>query len=257
MLMATPTRRQGEPAEVTLQRAAVYELLARAIAYPDRETFELLHENLAYAGDLAAGTPAEGLARLARGADREELEQSHIRVFTLTCSPDCPTFETAFLSNDPIQQTMRMAEIAGFYRAWGVDPAEPGWRPDDISVELEFMGYLCRKQVHAAEHLGPPRAAQARKAQRMFLHDHLGRWGAPLGRRISSRSMAEPFYFAVGDALAEWLDLECERLETGPIDRIDEPQMTWDEPGSANDVMEDDDDAAEADVIAFEDIPVV
>lgn len=252
MTMPT-TPKRSEPVEATLQRAAVYETLARAIAYPDRETFALLQETISVAASLISGTPAQGVAAFAAGAEREELEASHVRVFTLSCSPDVPTFETAFLSNDPIQQTMRMADIAGFYRAWGVDPAEPGWRPDDISVELEFMGYLCRKQVHAAEHMGAPRVAQARKAQRTFLQEHLGRWGAPLGRRISSRAMAEPFYFAVGDALSEWLDLECERLETGPINRVDEPQMTWDEPGSANDQMEDDD----SDVIAFEDIPVV
>jgi TorA maturation chaperone TorD len=251
--MATMTaRKRAEPIEQTLQRAAVYDLLARALAYPDAATFASLLETATVAGPLLAGTPAGEVLRLLDSVTREELETSHVRVFTVSCSPDCPTFETAFLSNDPAQQTGRMADIAGFYRAFGVDPAVPGFRPDDISVELEFMGYLCRKQVHATDHLGAPRVGQVRRAQRMFLEEHLGRWGAPLGRRIAYRAPAERFYFTVGEALADWLDAECERLGTGPIDQVDAPQMTWEEPGSANDLLEDDD----AELIAFDDIPV-
>lgn len=252
--MTTMTARLHTPSiESTLQRAAVYDLLARSIAYPDGATFASLLETAEAAAPLLAGTPAEAILPLIDVADQEELKASHIRIFTLSCSPDCPTFETAFLSNDPSQQTARMADIAGFYRAFGVDPATPGFRPDDISVELEFMGYLCRKEVHATEHLGAPRVGQVRRAQRMFLKEHLGRWGAPLGRRIAFRSPGERFYFAVGDAMSDWLDAECERLGTGPIERVDEPQMTWEEPGSANDLLEDDD----ADLIAIDDIPVV
>ncbi len=252
-MTTTAAPKSIEPIEQALQRAAVYDLLARALAYPDAATFASLLETGRMAGPLLAGTPAEEVLRLIDGLEREELEASHIRVFTLSCSPDCPTFETAFLSNDPAQQTGRMGDIAGFYRAFGVDPATPGFRPDDISVELEFMGYLCRKEVHAAEHLGAPRVGQVRRAERMFLQEHLGRWGAPLGRRIAQRSMAERFYFTAGEAMADWLDAECERLDCGPIDRVDAPQMTWEEPGSANDLLEDDD----AELIAFEDIPVV
>jgi len=252
-MTTTTARNQSEPIEQTLQRAAVYDLLARALAYPAAATFASLQETAGAAAPLLAGTPAADLLRLVEGADREDLEASHIRVFTLSCSPDCPTFETAFLANDPAQQTARMADIAGFYRAFGVDPATPGFRPDDISVELEFMAYLCRKGVHAAEHLGAPRVGQVRRAERMFLREHLGRWGAPLGRRIAHRATAEPFYFAAGEALADWLDADCSRLGTGAIDKVDAPQMTWEEPGSANDLIEDDD----AELIAFEDIPVM
>lgn len=249
------TRETPRPAaEAPLVRAAGYALLARALAYPDAKAHAALREVAELARDLLAGTPLADLARLAAGAEREWLESSHVRLFTVSASPDCPTFETAFLSTDPGQQTARMADIAGFYRAFGVDPASPGFRHDDICVELEFMGYLCGKEAHAAEHLGAPRVRQTVKAQRTFLKEHLGRWGAPLGRRIAARALAEPFYFTAGEGLADWLLDECERLATGPIDYIDEPAMEWEAPGADT---TDFDMADEDPVFAPDDLEVI
>ncbi len=249
----------AESSAATLQRAMAYDLLAHALAYPDADSFERLQAVANGAAPSFVGTPLEDLVNRCLAAGREELEGEHIRLFTLSSSPDCPTFETAYLSTDPSQQTARMADIAGFYRAFGVDPAQPGFRPDDISVELAFMGYLCKKQNHAAEHMGAPRVAQVRRAQRMFLREHLGRWGIALGRRITARAMNTPFYFLAGEALADWLQAEIELLGAGPIEFAEEPRMTWDEPGSANDDMSDDIDTEEMEpqLIAPDEIPVL
>lgn len=248
-----------ESSAATLQRAMAYDLLAHALAYPDAESFERLQAVANAAAPSFAGTPLDELVNRCLAAGREELEGEHIRLFTLSSSPDCPTFETAYLSTDPSQQTARMADIAGFYRAFGVDPAQPGFRPDDISVELAFMGYLCKKQNHAAEHMGAPRVAQVRRAQRMFLREHLGRWGIALGRRITARAMNTPFYFLAGEALADWIEADIEFLGAGPIEFAEEPRMTWDEPGSANDEMSDDinTEAMEPQLIAPDEIPVL
>jgi TorA maturation chaperone TorD len=238
--------------EDVLQRAAAYALLARALAYPDETTFAALKETAAMAADWLEGTPLEVLVRQAMVAEREPLQEAYVRNFTLSSSPDCPTFETAFLSIDAGQQTHRMADIAGFYRAFGVDPAAPGYRPDDLPVELEFMGYLCRKELFAKERLGAPRVQQTLRAERMFLREHLGRWASPLGRRIAIHAMADPFYFAAGEALSDWLEAECERLGTGPLDFVDMPAMEWEAPGSDSDGMDDSNE-----LISFDEIPVV
>lgn len=253
------TASPAESTAATLQRAMAYDLLAHALAYPDAVSFERLQAVAAAAAPSFAGTPLEDLVNRSLEANREQLEGEHIRLFTLSSSPDCPTFETAYLATDPSQQTARMADIAGFYRAFGVDPAQPGFRPDDISVELAFMGYLCKKQNHASEHMGAPRVAQVRRAQRMFLREHLGRWGIALGRRITARAMNTPFYFLAGEALADWIEADVEILGAGPIEFAEEPQMTWDTPGLANDDMSDDIETGEVEpqLIAPDEIPVL
>jgi len=197
-----------------------------------------IHEATAESGPLLAGTALERLVELAANASSEALQERHSQVFTLSSSPDCPTFETAYLATDMVQQTQRMADINGFYRAFGVDAVETGFRPDDICVELEFMGFLCRKQVYAAEHLGAPRVGQTLRAERMFFREHLGRWGGALGRRIALRAAHDPFYSPLGDALHDWLEEERESLGVRAIETADGTRMEWHDPNS-DDVPED------------------
>ncbi len=248
--MTATTSPPASSIDAAARRSLGYALLARCLAYPDEAGAAAIREAAGDAGSLLAGTAVAGLVELAADASREGLEERHSHLFTLSSSPDCPTFETAFLATDQIQQTQRMADINGFYRAFGVDTVEAGFRPDDICVELEFMGFLCRKQVYAAEHLGAPRVGQTLRAERMFLREHLGRWGAALGCRIAKRAVADPFYSIVGDALHDWLEEEREFLGIGVIETADGTRMEWDDPNS-DDVPED------GAILDSDDIPVI
>lgn len=218
--------------ELTIRRAAAYDLIARCLAFPDSAAALAVREAATVAQPLLEGTPLERLATLAFDATAQQLEERYSRIFTFSTSVDCPTFETAYLSTDAGQQTHRMADINGFYRAFGVDTMGSGFRPDDICVELEFMGFLCRKQVYAAEHMGAPRVNQALRAQRMFLKEHLGRWGAPLGLRIARHAASDPFYSEVGHALHDWLEADCSLLKVGPIEKAGQPGMEWSDPNT-------------------------
>lgn len=252
--MIATSQRPADLAGLALVRTAGYALLARALAYPDEAAHRELQEVAARSHEALTGTPLAHLVGLARTGTRDELESSFVRLFTVSASPDCPLFETAFLATDHLQQTSQMADIAGFYRAFGVDTASPGFRPDDLTVELEFMGFLCRKEADAREHLGAPRTGQVVRAQREFLASHLACWGTPLGRRIAIKAMNEQFYFAAGEALSDWLTAECEALNTGPIDYADTPAMEWDQPGADSDDLADSDDS---DLISFDEIEVM
>ena len=212
--------------EAAVRRAVAYTFLAHCFAYPDESAVAAMQEAAQAATPFVAGTPLAGLMALASTARSKEIEADHVRLFTLSSSPDCPSFESAFFSGDPIQQTNRMADIAGFYRAFGVDAGAPGFRPDDICVELEFMGYLCRKQVYAAEHLGAPRVGQTLRAQRMFLEEHLGQWAGALGGRIAVRADHE-FYREAGTALAHWISEDCQLLRAFPPQVATAPSPDW------------------------------
>ena len=203
------TKRAAMDTDRAWARAAGYSMLAYALAYPDDAVIESLHDAAGEAASALAKSPLSGLAGTAAAATRAELEPAYVQLCTLSSSPDCPTYETAYFSPDPQQQTQRMADIAGFYRAFGVDSMDTGFRPDDIPVELEFMAFLCRKQVYAAHHLGAPRAGQTLKAQRLFLAEHLGCWAGGLGRRIAAGATPGHFYQVAGLALAEWVADDC------------------------------------------------
>ncbi len=216
-----------------LARAAVYEALAHALAYPDAVRVQAVNSCGAALATTDLPLPLLRFAVLAREAVSGALEPVHVALNTLSSSPDCPAYESAYVSGDPQQQTQRMADIAGFYRAFGVDATAGGYRPDELSVELEFMAFLCQKEAYAEGHLGPPRARQARKAQRIFLEHHLGRWAGALGERLAASAPPGHFYHATGQALAWWLEEELALARVQPQPLAATPALPqWPEPVS-------------------------
>ena len=246
--MDTATTRPG-PADLAITRAMGYTLLAHAFAYPDEAGVATMREVAAMAATALESTPLAELCALAAQATAEELEAVYVHVFTVGYSPDCPTFETAYLATDLIQQTNRMADIAGFYRAFGVEGTSGGFRPDDLSVELEFMAFLCQKQAYAAEHLPAARVAESKRAQRMFLREHLGRWGSGAGARVSACAGPGSFYGAAGRVLGAWIADDARRIKTGHIEPVSAPAQEWERPEESGD-----EDVAEAQVIEFDEI---
>ena len=225
----------GSTRSITLDQAVVtravgYSFLARAFAYPNEAGLAALQEAAAAAGPFLQDSPLADLVEIALASTSDELLAAHTRLFSLSSSPDSPTFETAYFSSDPTQQTNRMADVAGYYRAFGVDAGGTGSRPDDISVELEFMGYLCRKQLYAAEHLGAPRVGQTKRAQRTFLTEHLGAWAPGFGRRVALRAGPSDFYRFLGVALDDWMSAEASYAGV-MLPEATQPSHDWPEPG--------------------------
>ena len=216
--------------ELATSRAAVYTLFAHAFAYPDAERMVSLREAASDVNEKSGSIPLMRLAAIAREIGQESLEPVYVSLATFSSSPDCPTFETAYFGSDAQQQTQRMANIAGLYRAFGVDATSGGFRPDELPVELEFMAFLCFKEAYAAEHLGAPRAGQARKAQRIFLQEHLGRWASVFGRKIARLAPPFHFYSLAGETLAHWLAIECELLGATPEEVSGDNVATWQMP---------------------------
>lgn len=218
-----------------IARSAVYTFFSRALAYPDPVQIGILQERiLPIVLELQLEGPAgEAIRDAVAGlrAPLDSLRARHTSLFSLTVSPDCPDYETAYLSRDVFQQTEVMADVAGFYRAHGLEVGSQLYqRPDHITTELEFMGFLTRKEAYAIEHLGEEQQEMAHEVQALFLRDHLACWGPALGRRIASRDEgAGSPYGPVGRALAEWLAIECEKFDITPAHSVDEPILEWPE----------------------------
>lgn len=210
-----PTRSEPTAPEVSraLARSHVYRVLAAAFRPPVDPEAEPLHV-------WAAAVPGvdempepvrQALARLAAASvavDTAQRVRDHAAVFGHVVLPDCPLYETAAGATDPFRQPQTLADVVGFYRAWGVE-VSPGAREraDHLAVELEFMHYLTYREAHALCHAGPDRVALVRDAERAFLGEHLARWAPAVGRAVAARS--DGWLGAAGSLLEQFLTWEA------------------------------------------------
>lgn len=210
-------------------RSAAYGVLARAFGYPDAGQRAGMAE---LTPALASAAPAIGaeISLLAGSIPAwEELGGEYGRQFTHSSSRDCPPWETAYAAKEIFQQTQQMADIAGFYRAFGVQSTPGAERVDHIGSELEFMQFMAAKEAYAYRHMGVARVRQCRKAQRLFLRDHLGCWGPSFGRRLAALDPSG-WYGRAGSLLDRWLTEECRLLDVTPARTADEPVLPLPEP---------------------------
>jgi TorA maturation chaperone TorD len=208
--------RASDRADPAGRFAVVYGMVSAALLVPDAGTrtavLELSSEARAAARE-AGGTELErAIARLADafGSITDgELAAEHRRVFGHTISSDCPPYEAEWGRGDAFQHAQRLADVAGFYRAWGVREASARReRPDHAAAELEFAGFLAWKEAAAAE---AEQAQIAREARQRFHKEHLGRFGPAFAAQLEKRSGYGP-YLAAARALAALLEAERRAL---------------------------------------------
>ncbi len=223
---------------VDLARGHVYAFLAAALADPVSRHFELALDKKIQSVAMAAAElladerePHElDLMPVVRelAAPREEIARRHCEVFGLLVAKTAPPYETEYCrSNLTFYRTQQLADIAGFYRAFGLEPnLEEPERQDHISVELEFMARVIQGELNAA---GPQQAEICRDAQKKFLADHLV-WWAPAFARLLRRSASDGLYGALGAALAAFIAGERTTFGLGPADELAEPQPEPDAP---------------------------
>lgn len=222
--MGAPSRQ-----DEALARSGVYAFLSGSLAYPspavrsDLADVVLPFVTTVRTGDRVVDTTlAEAIA--AHDVSVDELQAAHGRQFTHIESQDCPPYETAFGSRDVFAQSDTMADVAGFYRAHGLQVGgRERERPDHITTELEFMAFLARKEAVAIDRLGPDEQELCERTQVLFLRDHLGCWGPGFGRRLELVAV-HPFFAAAGRLLGAWLGADMERLEVEPARVLDEPE---------------------------------
>jgi TorA maturation chaperone TorD len=204
--------------EVTLSRAILYRLLSLACAYPTPDACKSLR-GVAETAAVAASVIGPGVAcevrrlcSVLQEANDEALERTHTTVFTMTTSTLCPAYETAYTAKHLFQASEQMADVAGFYRAFGVEAH--GERPDGLAMELEFAYLLALKEAYALEHHGRAQVAICKKAERAFFRDHLGRWGCAIGDRMMAADPAG-VVGAAGRLLNAFLVWERRHLRAG------------------------------------------
>jgi DMSO reductase family type II enzyme chaperone len=205
--------------QATLLRAQIYGFLAQAFLYPRENWLEDQTEVARICADL-------GLPLLWQEASAPEvhdlasLQAEHRRAFGLTGSL---FYETEFGLPHEFRQSQEMADIAGFYRAFGFQVGGAAReRPDHLAVELEFMYALALKEAHA-ESIGQPEwVGLCQEAQRKFLQDHLGRWIGYFSLGVA-RSLTQPGVPQVGEAPYQRLARFAAAFVTADAERLGAP----------------------------------
>jgi DMSO reductase family type II enzyme chaperone len=206
-----------------LRRSAVYRLLALAFAYP---TPPRLAAVATAATEATREAPAElattlatlaTLAEAARGADVAALAAEHVALFQREVR--CPPYEGAYGPPQMAGKAALLADVAGFYRAFALEPAEGQPEVEDhVCAELEFMSALAVKEAWALAESHTDGLEVTRHAQRAFVSDHLARWGTAFAERVAATATGD-LYPAAAATLRGWHAAEFTPRAVGPAQR--------------------------------------
>lgn len=191
-----------------LRRAAHLRRLARAMQYPSpghvREVTALLEaepRDAAFAGVLAAW----------RDADEDAVVAGYVRLFHGTVQ--CPPNETAWSRTKGLTGgAAELADIQGFYHAFGFEATGAGELPDHIGTELEFHAALLIKLGYARMQDWVVEAEITASALRSFLTAHVGRWVSAFAARLRELDAPSP-YRETGDAIEAAIAAECDAFD--------------------------------------------
>ncbi len=215
--------RSDVAAERAVDEALARSVLYRALAHgfgPVAAAPVEGHDALRHAARfLSSGPLHEAVERLLSRSELSAAQRAegHARVFGHSGGFALP-FETEYGPEGGFQQPHALADVAGYYRAFGLGPRpRTDVRADHVACECEFMGFLARKQAFllATSPEDTETLEAVRGATRGFLRDHLGRFG----RAFASRLRAEDgggYYAGLGELLLAVLDVECARLDLPP-----------------------------------------
>lgn len=161
----------------------------------------------------------------------DDLRADYDRIVGLVIPKECPPYETEY--HPPAQTFLRsqqMADIAGFYRAFGVEPGGgTNERPDHLALELEFVALLLTKKRLLADAAATDASASDQldvcdQALRDFVRDHLA-WWAPAFAAGLRRKADHGLYHALASVLAGLIPLERQLLHIDAPFRIVQPEL--------------------------------
>jgi DMSO reductase family type II enzyme chaperone len=212
---------------LALTRSYVHQFLARAFDYPDADTWVWLIAGSTQAGLAAAvgalelhpggplHTAKDALVGVGLSQPFEHFNDDYVLAIGHAARGSCPINEIEYgdIKADPLFQPHRLADLAAFYRAFGIELGpESGERHDHLSIELEFMSVLTAQEASFLRAgAGDDAVTVCRDAQRKFLREHLGRWTPAFIRRLQRAVGDRPLGLLARFALA-FLESEAARL---------------------------------------------
>ncbi len=237
-------RKDSPAVEQALGRSKMYLLISWGLLYPEDDEFldylqsgEFVEDGRSALQGLSAALDGQGgatarqkLVALLKHLDTIEqwvaaecthwtlsdLQSEHRRVFSNVITLDCPPYETLFGNDHVFGQAHVMGDIAGFYKAFGLELSrDVHERLDHLSVELEFMHFLAYKESYARCHDGADKTQIVVDAQKKFVKNHIGRW-VPLFARMLVKKADTGFFRYLAEFTADCIDFDSAYLSVTP-----------------------------------------
>lgn len=161
--------------ELNQERLSKYKSLAVAFSYPQGSFYDFFPE--------ASG-------------EKEGLIREYDRLFRLK---EVWLYGTEYISEHEFQRSNYLADISGFYKAFGVEIKSD--RPDSLEALLEFMHYLIYKEINAPS---VEKARICQDAQKKFFNEYV----SPTARAIAEKVIAQTenqFYRDAARQMTEFL----------------------------------------------------
>lgn len=244
VIPTSPAIKDSPAVERALNRSKLYLLVSWSLLYPEDDEFLDYVQCGEFVEDGRAAIDALDVALDGIGGERakqklvllrkqfdqiekvvasecvnwqlNDLQAEHRRVFSNVITLDCPPYETLFGNDHVFAQSQVMGDIAGFYRAFGLELSKDiHERLDHLSVEFEFMHFLAYKESYSRCHDGAEKTQIVFDAQKKFVKNHIGRW-VPLFCRMLVKKADSGLYKHVADLMAELMDFEAAFLGVIP-----------------------------------------
>ena len=215
--------------DLALSRASLHGLASLCFCRPDAEWEQRWRSLASCMGRILCASPEAHAAGGALGetlasllgcrTSLRELQSEHARVLGDSPRAGAMPYETEW--PDPAGdglQLHRLEDITAFYEAFGMDPRSiHGERADHVSIELEFLRFLCLKEAWAEDRGLADLAAVCREMERVFLKDHLARWAGDFGERAQALGRGG-FHGTAARFLGAWIEDERRRLDAQPTE---------------------------------------
>ena len=161
--------------ELNKERLSKYKSLAVAFSYPEGSFFDFFPE--------ASG-------------EKERLIREYDRLFR---AKDIWLYGTEYISEHEFQRSNYLADISGFYKAFGVEIKSD--RPDSLEAILEFMHYLIYKEINAPS---TEKAEICLDAQRKFFNEYVSVMAKAIAQKVIAQTQSS-FYKTISLEMQEFL----------------------------------------------------
>ena len=166
------------------------------------------------------GAAGEGLqfGRVQNGANQTpgndllDLQVEYSRLFLGPFKPVLHASESIFLGRSHEEGT-DVQRVDHIFRQEGL-ALSPQFKdlPDHISVDFEFMSYLCSKEIEADDSLGATASLACRLRQQSFLDNHIINWVPAFAEQLERVAQIE-FYRELANFTRQFVRWDHDRFE--------------------------------------------
>jgi putative dimethyl sulfoxide reductase chaperone len=224
MMEQAPNLSQAvSPIDLAYCRAALYSALTIGFQFPAQDSLDrlLTDESKASLSSAACvlypSSRPDLISVIAAFPDADPallagLSSRHRQLFGHTARGLVPPYETEYGNEALFQQPQELGDLMGFYHAFGLTLKDNlRERPDHVSCECEFLMFLALKEAYAREKDERGTLAEIRKAEKLFLRDHLARFLPTFATNLR-REDAAGFYGTLAEFCLRLVTAECARL---------------------------------------------